>query len=1048
MKVRKGTFFFWACFGVQCILFTEGYAGTITASAGPGGIISPSGTVVVSEGGEQTFTITPDGGVADVLVDNSSVGAVSSYTFSNVAGHHSITASFVCNDPPVMLEYDHSHFSTILGAYDSALAGSLNSFTIMLMAGTLNAEDLSINANNASVVLKGGYGCAFQDDTMVTIIPGSLTVVAGTVTVSNLAITSAPLCAANDPNNFPGNPETCDSLDNNCNGLIDDGLATDSDGDGFTAIGSCGSHDDCNDNNAGIHPGATEIYGDGIDQNCDGVEVTPTDGVCFNCHYTDVVNMDSVHFAPEPICVACHSARVSGVLTGHYGKTVRTAGNNMAAGSVISCTSCHDTHPDAGFVIPGAGIVWGKVTSASNVTCDTCHELRAVLHATDTAHNNRVIDTMCAQCHTSDTSALGSPGSGTLTTDADVDTLHRADCKLCHVYNGTKLEAATVEQAILDGLNGSQITCLTCHAATFATIHAILEGHTALVRVGSTICGGCHSDSPPLVNAADPKVHSACTNCHDASFNTISLAAGKTFAVGGDCTTCHGNYFPAHIHHNDGAYNDVSYNPLVDTSQASQQGCADCHHDYDTVHGTSVGLSTREAIAYEHDLDGTKDGSANSCEACHAYDGSKPVPLAAVQNAIASGNPATCATCHIEKAPNVNHGIPESGRHVKHLAMAGVSCASCHNTGRIPYFRSGTDANGDGLYTLTETDVCDACHHDGNGTPATGFKDGWGDPEFVLACASCHALPPSTGAHLGHYQGTAETLVYGDLRITQDFIAAPGSTINMIGCGNCHPLDSSYHGNGVRGDVELANTAAPADSLKSRSATGSYDRTTGTCSSVYCHSANSWTTDGTVPMPWPEATGWNKLDDPLPRPLPDNIITVRNYQDVTWNSGETLTCNGCHGNSPQTSYVDNDGGAGDSHYWVDPDGYENLHVWNMGYQAIGCRTCHYGTVQEASTTVVDPITWRRNYNDVAVYDKAKHVNGSVDVLFDTVNNFTYTDQYNNPTLTVDLSVSSFAPATKTCSSVGCHLQETEVTWGVPYRWYDFGQECDRCHGYY
>ena len=46
----------------------------------------------------------------------------------------------------------------------------------------------------------------------------------------------------------------------------------DVDGDGFTAAGACeGSMNDCNDNNAAVFPGAAEVCGDGIDNNCNGV---------------------------------------------------------------------------------------------------------------------------------------------------------------------------------------------------------------------------------------------------------------------------------------------------------------------------------------------------------------------------------------------------------------------------------------------------------------------------------------------------------------------------------------------------------------------------------------------------------------------------------------------------------------------------------------------------------------------------------------------------------------------------------------------------------
>jgi len=69
---------------------------TITATAGEGGSITPNGDVSVKEGASQTFAITANNGyeIADVLVDGSSVGAVESYTFSDVKANHTISASF------------------------------------------------------------------------------------------------------------------------------------------------------------------------------------------------------------------------------------------------------------------------------------------------------------------------------------------------------------------------------------------------------------------------------------------------------------------------------------------------------------------------------------------------------------------------------------------------------------------------------------------------------------------------------------------------------------------------------------------------------------------------------------------------------------------------------------------------------------------------------------------------------------------------------------------------------------------------------------------
>jgi hypothetical protein len=68
----------------------------ITATAWTNGTITPSGTVIVDHGSEQAFTITPHEGyeVADVVVDGSSVGAVTSYEFHNVVKNHTIRAGF------------------------------------------------------------------------------------------------------------------------------------------------------------------------------------------------------------------------------------------------------------------------------------------------------------------------------------------------------------------------------------------------------------------------------------------------------------------------------------------------------------------------------------------------------------------------------------------------------------------------------------------------------------------------------------------------------------------------------------------------------------------------------------------------------------------------------------------------------------------------------------------------------------------------------------------------------------------------------------------
>ena len=79
-------------------------AHTITASAGEGGTISPSGNVVVGEGADRTFVMTPNEGytIDQVLVDGNAVelsgivgeDGIGSYTFENIVGDHSIEVTF------------------------------------------------------------------------------------------------------------------------------------------------------------------------------------------------------------------------------------------------------------------------------------------------------------------------------------------------------------------------------------------------------------------------------------------------------------------------------------------------------------------------------------------------------------------------------------------------------------------------------------------------------------------------------------------------------------------------------------------------------------------------------------------------------------------------------------------------------------------------------------------------------------------------------------------------------------------------------------------
>lgn len=91
-------------------------------------------------------------------------------------------------------------------------------------------------------------------------------------------------CDDSNPDIYPNAVEVCDGIDNNCNNEIDEGVLSsfyaDQDGDGYgspeNTVQACNapagylfSGSDCNDDDAFVFPGATELCDD-IDNDCDG----------------------------------------------------------------------------------------------------------------------------------------------------------------------------------------------------------------------------------------------------------------------------------------------------------------------------------------------------------------------------------------------------------------------------------------------------------------------------------------------------------------------------------------------------------------------------------------------------------------------------------------------------------------------------------------------------------------------------------------------------------------------------------------------------------
>ncbi len=78
---------------------------------------------------------------------------------------------------------------------------------------------------------------------------------------------SAGDCDDADASIYPGATELADWTDNDCDGQLDEGTSyADDDHDGYTEVGG-----DCDDGDATVNPSVLETIGDGIDNDCDGI---------------------------------------------------------------------------------------------------------------------------------------------------------------------------------------------------------------------------------------------------------------------------------------------------------------------------------------------------------------------------------------------------------------------------------------------------------------------------------------------------------------------------------------------------------------------------------------------------------------------------------------------------------------------------------------------------------------------------------------------------------------------------------------------------------
>ncbi|MBW6511100.1 MAG: CxxxxCH/CxxCH domain-containing protein, partial [Desulfuromonadaceae bacterium] len=550
----------------------------------------------------------------------------------------------------------------------------------------------------------------------------------------------------------------------------------------------------------------------------DGTTIT-----CTSCHNNGTDNgvltnapasaTHAKHLAVSGIdCATCHGAGAN--TAAHAGHLDGSIGSPAQA----TCNACH------GATVAGSEVdaepVW---TNSASVSCETCH-LGALA----------VVTAKTAPAKDSATTTGHNKTSGTYLVSANLAA--NQSCNACH---------DTAAAGHFDGISGDDtrlvggFDCTTCHTtivthqAKGCTVCHDPHGSSNIYMVNTTSTGNYSGtvDFTALTGAGSYDESDAangddlCATCHTVVAHNRADATGAPHNEGTDCFTCHNGhtnaapfssnggtncgdchaYAPgttkgaltsgAHQTHITVADGDMT-NPAEDFSD-----CAQCHgatvtsYTY-TSGGAHMDGVTNFVVGLGYDDNGTRgvlgDDTVTSCAgACHA--------TAAGQAAVWTATSLSCDSCHGNPPEN---GGGDGLAHSKHLALSGVTCASCHDA-TVPTDTAHIDTTGadegltlaaravavadnasvliTGFVDLDNTCNNAACHDPSAG----GYLADW-DVDSS-SCNLCHGNAPATGAHAGHTTVTVNT-----------------TAEDRSDCAQCHTGADSYtyaHRNGAAGFV-------------------------------------------------------------------------------------------------------------------------------------------------------------------------------------------------------------------------------------------------------
>ncbi len=836
------------------------------------------------------------------------------------------------------------------------------------------------------------------------------------------------------------------------------------------------------------------------------VYTTPTwgnasSGACGTCHEVAVGSLTSgshdVHLNATGVngCGDCHTGAANdgssyGNYTLHVNKSINVANTYSAGGApgngygTCSAASCHDDGTGSPAVTP----TWGS----GGTGCDSCHAAAPTTgshtkHLSGTQYDKAV----CGDCHDGAVINTTAPAQHL---DGNVD-----------VYDASPLDLGYPQDVAKGGAPYDSCSAAYCHSTGQSTTNGSSSTPTyASITWGSSVsCGDCHAvaEGSGLTSGSHSahltsSVVSGCSDCHTGAadnassynstnhvnasievansytdggtpgngYGTCSVAAchggstpewGTDFTGIDECTKCHGTATasPAPDYAKAPPKDTAGQTPAADpqvgahqahlqSSLASDVACSQCHtvpaniesagHIDDGTPGTAEltfgALASLGAASPVY--------SAGECSSVYCHGGAMPrggtdgadeTPVWSDTSYLSGSAANDCTRCH---------GYPPSGI-AAHSGKGPTDCITCHNY--------GVNAAGTGFTDPSK-------HIDGT-------LDGGGDN-----CYDCHSSrggpTPGTTADAAHakhvqtvYVGKVSTGDYGNYTTNNWYYYANNGGVPDKGCGFCHPQSSASH---MNGSIDLSFDPAEAGAAGTMKAknnpTQSYtqvERTSVTCSSVYCHSSG-----------YNDGSGYEYTTSP------------------EWYAGSFVgdKCDDCHGNKPNTSSHVSHGWVG-IHYDTIFDGTSGLlsatgasgagHGDPATSTTINCYLCHNNVVKMAAndqntacavchsgtpmgTMVIDPSATSHvtgtpdiDFADTIIRSKAQ-IRDDITTVTELNTYWQRNNGYKTGANSHDSSkqtlfnAASYDSGTQTCSTVSCH-NGVDITWDTNIN------SCTACH---